>query len=442
MRRDFLGYLTSSAAEHGDVFVIRPTPTTRIVVLNSAKLAHEVTTSRAAEFQKSAQTRYMVGKFLGNGLVLSESDTHAAQKRLLLPSFGARGVQPVAAAARRRTEELLVRSGEGVVDVEPAMTTLSMAVILEFLVGAPSEQDAAGRAFRTLAEAIGGRFKAMPLPAWMPTARNRREAAAVRDVGILVRDLLAASRATGHERPTVLSVLGRALDEGEQSEGEVRDQIITLLFAGHETVAKALSWTLLLLARHPGVQAKAREEARGGADLPRLRYLAAVVKESMRLYPPVWVFDRSPLRETELGGLVVGPKDVIYVSPYLLHGDARSFARPQEFDPSRFEGSPTFPEGAYMPFGAGPRACIGQSLALAETLAVLATVLASHEIIDAGTGEVLPRPDATLAPAAPIRLTFRPLEPELARDVPPRHDLEVRPRRVVRVVVDHDHPVP
>ncbi len=411
VRRDFLGFLSRSADECGDIFIIRPTPAARIFVLNSAALAHEVTVTRAAEFTKSSQTRYMVGKFLGNGLVLSEGETHAAQRRLLQRSFGHRSIQAVARSSAQRTTSLLQSLPNTAVDVEPLMTRLSMGVILEHLVGAPSEQTDAGAAFRTLAEAIGGRFKAMPLPAWVPTSRNRREGAAVRAVADLVRTLLVQSRAEGHERPSVLSSLGKALDAGQLTFPEVRDQMITLLFAGHETVAKALSWTLLLLARHPEIQDRVRAEARETSDLPRLRYLTAVIKESMRLYPPVWVFDRSPLKKTMLGGLEVGAKDVVYVSPYLLHGSGRYFPRPTVFDPSRFEGQATIPDGAYMPFGAGPRSCIGQSLAFVETLAVLATIVKSHRVEDAGSGDVRPRPDATFAPGSAILLAFHPTEP-------------------------------
>jgi cytochrome P450 len=414
VRRDFFGYLEHGAVQYGDVFVIKPAPSNRIVVLNSAALALEVTVTRAHEFQKSAQTRFMVGKFLGNGLVLSEGETHQKQRRLLQPSFGPKGLGLVARAAVARTQALLADAGE-VVDVEPAMTRLSMDVILEFLLGAPAEDTGAGEAFRVLADAIGGRFKSMPLPAWVPTSRNRLERAAVRNVTRLVESLLAQSRANGHDHTSVLATLGKALDGKELPFEEVRDQAITLLFAGHETVAKALAWTLLLLARHPDVQAKARAEVRAhlidgnlaSSALPRLKYLSAVIKEALRLDPPVWVFDRSPVASTTVGGYDVGPKDVLYVSPYLLHRDARYFAEPLRFDPARFAGASRFLDGAYMPFGAGPRGCIGQSLAFLETTLVVATILATHEVVDRTPGEVKPRPDATFAPASQILLTFQ-----------------------------------
>ena len=421
VRRDFLGFLTAASERFGDIFCIRPAPATRIFVLTSVDLVTEVLTSRAHEFGKSAQTRLMVGKFLGNGLVLSESDQHAAQRRLLQPSFGGRELAAIAGPIVTDTERLIAAWGSNaIVDVEPAMTRLSMGIILQFLVGSLSGGtfgDADANAFRSFAEAIGGRFRSMPWPAWVPTAQNFRERAAIKRVDRLVVDLLGRSRAHGHQARGLLGILGRQLDGGHLSATEVRHHIVTTLFAGHETIAKALSWTLHLLARHPEIQQAVRKEARNlspgrhldANDVPRLPYTTSVIRESMRLYPPVWVFDRSPLRPLELGGQSLRQRDIVYVSPYLLHRQARYFPRPLAFDPSRFERGETAGSGAYIPFGAGRRGCIGQAMALVESVLVVATLLKQVTILPVDEEDILPRPDATLAPSSPIRVRIRSL---------------------------------
>lgn len=404
VRRDFLGFLTHAADRYGDIFSIRPSPLSRIVVLNSATLAREVLLERPEEFSKSSQTRFMVGKFLGNGLVLSEGADHAMQRRTLQPSFGARALGAMAAPIQAETSRLTAAwEASTLVDVEPTMTALSMRIILRFLVGSEAEAAALegedGRAFRDFADAIGGRFRSMPLPAWIPTAGNRREAAAIRQVDRLVARLLEAS-ARSPESRGILSSLASGIAKQELSFQQARDHIVTLLFAGHETVAKLMSWTLYLLARDPGAQEQVRADGEG------LRYTSNVIREAMRLYPPVWVFDRSPVAaSTSLGGFRIGRRDVIYISPYLLHRQARYFADPLTFDPHRFDrDGASADSGAFLAFGAGPRGCIGQALAMMEAKLVVSMIVRDYELRLEDQTEVKPLPGATLAPAAAIRL--------------------------------------
>ena len=421
VRRDFLGFLTSNAERYGDIFCIKPAPTTRIFVLNSAELAQEVLGARATEFTKSAQTRFMVGKFLGNGLVLSEGAEHAAQRRLLQPGFTQKSIATITPFIIEQVKAVIDAHSASPLDVEPAMTRLSMNIILRFLIGDGDERPRTSSSishdkdpFRGLAEAIGGRFRSMPLPSWVPTPRNFRERRAVAHVDRLINEFLNASRQHGHSGKGLLASLGRALDAHTLSFTDVRDQMATLIFAGHETVAKSLSWTLYLLAREQGIQDELRSEIMAlaadrdleAADMPRLKRTANVVKESLRLYPPVWVFDRSPIEPLQLGRQNVGPKDVVYVSPYLLHRQERYFRHPHTFDPSRFEAPNIVNATAYIPFGAGSRGCVGQSLAFLETMLAVATIIKHRRLVPAFSSAVLPRPEATLSPAAPILITL------------------------------------
>jgi cytochrome P450 len=429
VRRDFLGYLRQCSETYGDLFAIRPAPGTRIWVVNCAELTQEVLVDRASAFRKSSQTRLMVGKFLGNGLVLSEGSEHQEQKRRLMPAFGPKAIaamcQTAARSAARWSE---TTAGEKAVDVEPAMTKLALGNITSFLLGELATAGSgaldgeAEDAFREFAAAIGGRFKSLPLPAWIPTPRNLRERRAISRVDQLVNAIVAsagsAEAASGpaERGQTVLATLVAALRTGTATTQEARDHIVTLLFAGHETVAKAMTWTLQLLALHPEVQRRVQDELDqttgdrlpGPADLPRLRYLACVIKETMRLYPPAWVFDRGPLQATTLGGQTLRPKDIVYLAPFLLHRQERYFPEPLRFYPERFAGGleARLPPGAYLPFGAGPRVCIGQSLAFMETMAITAALMATTEVRATAPVAPDPRPDATLSPSTPVELTF------------------------------------
>jgi cytochrome P450 len=265
--------------------------------------------------------------------------------------------------------------------------------------------------------------RAFPLPRWLPTAANRRARAAIAGLDGLVYDMIAARRRDGGDHSDLLSMLVGAVDaEGGPglSDVEIRDELMTVFYAGHETSAAVLTWAFYLLDRHPAVADAVRAESAsvlGGrsvtmADLPRLPLLGRVVKETLRLYPPAWLFDRSPLADVTLGGHEVPRGATILLSPWVVHRDPRWWEAPADFRPERFaeDGEAAHAErGRYLPFGDGPRLCIGNRFAEAEISLVLATMLplVSLTRVEAGGGDA--------APAAPIRpagdATLRPLEP-------------------------------
>jgi cytochrome P450 len=198
-------------------------------------------------------------------------------------------------------------------------------------------------------------------------------------------------------------------DEGRpMSEQQLRDEVITLLLAGHETTALALSWTWYLLSRHPDIDASLASELRhvlGGrppavADLLQLSFTTQVVTEAMRLYPPVWGFGREAVGDFEIGGYRIPGGTTIIISPWVLHRNPRHFERPMEFRPERWSGdlARQLPRFAYIPFGGGPRICIGNRFAMLEAALILATVATRFRLECQNDRPIIPFPSITLRP--------------------------------------------
>jgi cytochrome P450 len=391
LRSDFLGYLLE-AAKVGDLVRLRPAPGMTIYLVNHPDLVEEVLVRQAAKFRKSAMTGRMVGKFLGNGLVLSEGDEYRAQRRRVQPSFHGARVDALIAPIRSATEAASATwSDGGLVEIEGAMTGLTLRVIARLLFGGEAEGEpdpALAHAMEQFAASMASRFRSLPLPEWLPTAQNRAEREAIRVMDAAIAARVATPPADG---------LLHDLVAAEAPAKELRDQLATLYFAGHETTAKWLTWTLYLLAAHPEVQERAAAD--GGL-------LERVLKESLRLYPPTWLFDREALEPVALGGYGLPAGAVLYVSPWVSHRDGRYWSNPERFEPDRFtpEVEASLPRGAYYPFGFGPRNCVGRGLAERNARTALQGLLGRWRFVLPAGAEVRPEPAATLRPRAPLHL--------------------------------------
>ena len=195
---------------------------------------------------------------------------------------------------------------------------------------------------------------------------------------------------------------------------QLRDEVMNLLLAGHETTANALSWTWMLLSQNPLVQTKLQEELQlvlGGrvptmADLPQLRYTERVVMESMRLYPPVWAITRQALQDCEIGGYPIPAGTNVFMSQWVMHRDPRYFDNPEEFNPDRWADdlAKRLPTYAYFPFGGGPRVCIGKSFALMEAVLVLATIAQKFQLTLVPEHPIVLQPSITLSPKHGIKM--------------------------------------
>ena len=299
-------------------------------------------------------------------------------------------------------------------DMNAEMMALTQAIVAKTLFDADVSGDAheVGQAAEVLMHDFGVRLQSLRVvPHWIPTPGNLRSRRALRRLDQLIHRIIEARRTSGEDRGDLLSILVQAQDADDGSrmtERQVRDEVMTLYMAGHETTAVTLSWTWYLLAQHPEVEARLADELRrvlGGraptvADLPALKYTEMVVTESMRLYPPAYGLGRQAVRATEIAGHPVARKDIFIAPTWVVHRDRRWFEEPDAFRPERWEDdlARRLPRFAYFPFGGGPRQCIGNSFATMEAILLLAAIARRFRLTLAPGQRITPTPYVTLRP--------------------------------------------
>jgi cytochrome P450 len=420
IQRDMPQALLDVTRAYGGITRLRMGPVPMYLVAD-AELITEMIARRPGEFTKSARTRASLGGHLGDGLITLEGDEHRRHRRLMQPVMHTQAVAAQAATmvdlARRRVESWPDGSRQVLLD-EMADLTLRIVCAALFRIEDDAEAEELVEAVHAFARSLNVVLRrAFPLPEWLPTSGNRLRRRTVRRVDELAYRLIRRRRSTGADGGDLLSLLITAEDDdgaGRLSDVEIRDELMTMFFAGHETSAAALTWALYLLDEHAGIAARLRSEivsvvgdrAVTMADISAMPLLGQVVKESLRLYPPAWVFDRSPRHDLELGGYTIPKGANILFSPWVVHRDPRLWDEPDHFRPERFAAGARWPRGAYLPFGDGPRLCVGNRFAEAEISLVLATILPRAELSRVDPAPVRPRGDATLRPEGglPVRV--------------------------------------
>jgi cytochrome P450 len=408
-------------AQEGDAcrFHIGPVP---VLFLNRPEHVEAVLVDRAGDFSKG---RLMHRAASGNGLFISEGELHRRQRRLMAPAFVPRRIAEYAQTITRYAEQVQSEWPEGaVVDLNQEMTRLTMSIIGKVLFDADvfSEADELGAAMATMFAHVAHVLSSVVTPplAW-PTPHNRRTVRATRLVEDRLRAMIEQRRGDPTSHGDLLSLLLQARDDDGHGmdDRQLMDECLTLFAAGHETTAATLTWAWYLLCTHPDVyEALVREvdqalgdRAPTDADLPRLALCTQIFKEALRLYPPAPGILREALRDVEICGYPVPRGWQVMFSPYTLHRRADAFPEPERFDPGRFapEREQRLPRYAFIPFGAGPRICIGNHLALIEGPLLLA--------------------------ALTRRATFR-LVPGQVVEPDPLHHLALRPAGKVEAVVE------
>lgn len=420
---DRLTFLSEAAAKYGDIFSFRLGPV-HIVILNHPDDVHQVLVADAAKYAKPQLTKRVLGRFLGNGLLISDGDFWRRQRRLAQPAFHHRRIesyaQVMAVEAQRMADSW--RDGQ-TVEVDHEMLRLTMIIVARALFGADlsADTEVVYDALNTLQETSTALLTAFipPAPPWLPTPINRRIRAANRTLETILGRMIAARRASGEDRGDLLSMLllAQDVDGVHMTDQQVRDEVLTIFLAGHETTAMTLTWLWYLLALHPDSERKLHAEldaALAGrppslADLPRLPYTEMVIREALRLYPPAWGYGREPLEDVTLRGYRIRRGTPIFIVPYLTHRDSRWFPEPERFLPERFQPGweERLPKYAYTPFGGGPRICIGNTFALMETQIVLATLASRFRLALLPGQRVAPDPMITLRTRQSVCMMLR-----------------------------------
>ncbi len=394
-RADPLLRWTAIAREHGAVARYRLGLGMRSLV-STAGGAQRVLQENAANYVKQHATYSLLRRLFGNGLFTSNGDFWLRQRRLAQPAFhresiAAMGAQVAAAAAdTARSWEAKALSGAPV-SIFQEMTVVTLRVVGDALFGTGLAEEAAalGQAWDTLNRQLAERAARMwLLPPVLPTRYDRDFRRARKAVNEVVASVIEAKRRPGAASGDLLSMLieARDADDGTQmTDAQLRDEVRTMLFAGHETTATALSWTWALLAQHPEAERELHAELDRvllgsrprAADFMELRFTKAVIEESMRLHPPAYLLIRRALADDVVCGKRVHQGAVVILSPLLLHRSPLYWERPDEFVPERWldlEAEKKRPRFAWMPFGGGPRQCIGNSFAMMEAVLILATL--------------------------------------------------------------------
>ncbi|MBW3660177.1 MAG: cytochrome P450, partial [Gemmatimonadetes bacterium] len=419
--RDTLGFVEAAAREHGDMVRFR-LGRWEAVLLNHPYLVEEVLVRDPWNWIKHTFFWRHVGAIFGKGLLTNEGQPWLHQRRLVQPAFRHDRLEAYAATMVDYTLRRIERWEDGAeIDVRAEMTSLTFEIVAKVLFDADVAGDVAeiGAAFDTGIEEIGRRFRRpIRIPDRVPTPGNLRYRRSVARMDALIERIVAEHREGCAGPDDLLSDLMAARDEEGRPmpEEQLRDEVITLLLAGHETTALALTWTWWLLARHPGVdrrladavEAAVGSGAPGVADVPRLGYVEHVVKESMRLRPPAYSFGREAVEPCEVGGREIPAGTTVFVFPWLLHRDVRWFEKPLTFDPDRWEGEleESLPRAAYLPFGAGPRICVGRHFAMIEAVLIVATIAARWRI-EWGPADPRPFPSITLRPTGGLTARLR-----------------------------------
>jgi len=404
----------------------------RIYFVNDAEYVKRILLDNLDNYPKSVTYRNNLRPFLGDGMLISEGDFWKRQRRLAQPAFHLRRLKALAATMADCAARMTQGWQHGkVVDVTPVMNAVTMEIVARTLFGADVTKDigTVADSMRVLGEE-SGRIRPtafFDLPEFITRPRGRRFAEAVGALDAIVNRMVAQRRAEIDQgaapRDDLLSMLLEARDE-ETGQGmtdrQLRDELVTLFLAGHETTAVSLAWTFHLLAQNPAAEAKLHAEvdavlgeksAPAFDDLERLPYARMVAEESMRLYPPAYVFSRRAAREDQLGPWRMPAGAHIVISPYALHRRPDYWDAPDAFTPERFApGAPSDrPKHAYIPFGGGPRVCIGNSFAMMEHAIVLAAVARRWRLESIPGHVVRTEPRVTLRPRGglPMRVMLR-----------------------------------
>ena len=417
--------LLQRAREHGDVVQIRFGPF-HVYLLNSPDAIRQALVGQARKLEKGLNFG-RAKRLIGNGLVMSEGESHRRQRRLMQPAFHRAEIARYLDTMRDvAVPRISAWPPGGTLAFDREMRSITLTVLTRTLLSSDIGSQAVDeieRLLRVLLSELLARGITANVPGlgWVPTRSNRRFAAASRRLSAVLTGIIDDYRAAGTDHGDLISILMRASDD-ETGSGmtsrQLRDEATTLVIAGSETTGNTIAWACYLLAMHPQVQERLQQEVDqvlAGADasyetLAALPYTRAVITEALRLYSPVWILPRRAVADVELGGYLLRAGSRIMFSPYALNRDARLHRDPGHFDPGRWAADYTRTDmrASFFPFGQGIRNCIGEGFAWTEAMLLLSAIAARWHLRLADGARVQPVVSSTLVPSElPVIVTRR-----------------------------------
>jgi cytochrome P450 len=425
MVRNRLSVMSSVAAEYGDAVRLPLGPKT-LYFFNHPDHAKHVLAENPDNYQKGIGLVH-AKRAMGDGLLTSEGELWKEQRRTIRPVLAPRRIQGqagmIAEEAAAMVARLRERAGDGPVDIRQEMTDLTLGVLGRTLIDADlGEFSSIGESFEAVQDqAIFEMMSLSTVPHWFPLPGALRFRRARKDLQRIVDKLVADRKARGLGGDDIVSRLIESTSKESDralAQRRIRDELVTLLLAGHETTASTLSWTFYLMDQNPEAWDRVREEVvrvlgdrlPTFADLHELRYLSMVLDEAIRLFPPVWILPRIAVEPDVVGGYRVPAGADVLICPYTLHRHPDFWDKPDVFDPERFspERSADRPRYAYVPFGAGPRFCIGNSLGMMEAAFVVALVARDLRLRVVPGYDVVPEPMLTVRVKGGLPMTVHP----------------------------------
>ncbi|MDX1696616.1 MAG: cytochrome P450 [Ketobacteraceae bacterium] len=420
--RDPVAFIGERFSQYGDIYCAR-NPDGNLFVLKHPDHIREVLLTRADDFSKTHTAFDSLNQVLGDALLTSDGENWKRQRRMVQPAFTRRQMSGYADLMTSEISRTLEAWQPGMeVDIGRQMVDLTLRIVCNTLFSyqVSSESDQVADAMQTFNNAM-----AAPniLPEWVPTPGKFHVKKAIELLDGIIYDIIEQRRSapeSADQPQDLLQRLVTAVDsEGSNdqlSAKEIRDQLMTLFLAGHETTSHALTWTWYLLAKNPDVETRLHLEldqvlgdrTPGYSDLASLPYTDQIIKESMRLYPPAYVLPRRARCDTEVAGYKVPKGSELIIWLYMTHHDSRWYPEPERFMPERFAPDEVEkrPKLSYLPFGGGPRSCIGAEFAMVEARLILATIAQSYRLRLVSTDKVEPKPRITLAPKNRVRMVL------------------------------------
>ena len=421
-RKGPLPFFQNLAAQYGDISYFRLGPQEAFFI-NHPEYIKDVLVTNYSSFHKGLALQ-RAKRLLGEGLLTSEDEFHRRQRRLAQPAFHRARIASYAGVMADYASQTRAGWHDGeTLDMSTEMMRLTLGIVGKTLFDADVVSDAqeVGEAMTVVMDL----FNTITIPFFellqkLPLPQLRRFDTARAKLDAIIFRLIEERRRTGEDRGDLLSMLLLAhdteVDGGAMTNEQLRDELMTIFLAGHETTANALTWTWYLLSQNPEAEAGLHEEIDRvlGLRLPnfddvaKLKYTEMVLAESMRLYPPAWALGRLAMEEFELGGYVIPKKSLVLMSQYVMHRNPRYFTEPLKFDLERWapEARESRPQFSYFPFGGGPRRCIGEGFAWMEGILLIATIAQQWQMRLVPNHPVVLKPVITLRPKHGMRMTL------------------------------------